>query len=155
MLPRQRDWCGCTLLHNSCKDLWMRESLIVKQLSRFSIVGLLASMLYMLLNIVFLKVFQASLIVSSIVAHVIVVFITFHANHSWTFMAQGEKREYLLRYLLVSGISMAVNAVVIVTMQANFPEYTAVAIVVVLLVVPVVNFVFHKYWTFVGGYHAS
>lgn len=126
----------------------MRAKITQYQFGRYSVVGLITALLYLLLNFAFLNLAGLNLTASSLFSHLIVAFVAFYVNHAWTFMAQGKRREYIFKYFTVVGISLCINAAIVMAAQSLSSTYSGIAIFVVFLMIPLINFFCHKYWTF-------
>lgn len=118
----------------------------IQQAAKFSVSGLLATGLHVLVASSIVAAGLGSLVVANTVAFLIATCLSYRMNARWSFKAETNART-IFRYLVVTAVGFALTALVSLVADMYHLQYL-VGILLVVLVVPPCTFLLHKLWTF-------
>jgi putative flippase GtrA len=119
------------------------------QLARYALVGLLAVAIHYAALIVLVELTSVGKVLASIVGFCLAIPVNYHFQHRWVFQSQNGHRVALPRYLTVTAIGLAINAVAFNGgLEVGLPYLLAQAIAIVLVVG--FNFMANRVYTFGG-----
>jgi putative flippase GtrA len=118
----------------------------VKQLLRFSGVGIFSTLVHVVAALIFIKIFYLSATYSNIYAFFVATIVSYVFNTLWSF-EQKLARHSFFRFLIVGLLSLGVITYVgNLVEEFHYPPETSILIIV--CIIPVINFAIHKLWTF-------
>ena len=119
---------------------------MIRQLIKFGIIGSLATTVHSLVAFSLIYYFQLSILAVNILGFISAVSISYVGNLIYVFQCRAS-RDNAMRFIFISGISFIVVVLCsLITQYYDVNKYIAVLIIVIIL--PLLNFIFHKYWTF-------
>lgn len=121
---------------------------VLLQYGRFSLVGVLATVVNTVLTVVFTEVFEVNPTVSVVLAFPIAFLVSYRLNQTWTFAVQTDHRRQGPRYLVGQVFGLALNALIMFVVNELVGWDYRIAIAITLFVVPPVVFLFQRAWTF-------
>jgi putative flippase GtrA len=116
------------------------------QLIRFSVVGILNTILYVATLTFAIEIFDLRQSISNTLAYLIASSFSFFINSTWSFRVRPQLRRYG-RFQLVGLLSLMVCAIV-GHMGDVFCWHYMVTVLVTGLVVPFISFLAHRHYTF-------
>jgi putative flippase GtrA len=117
-----------------------------RQLSRYGLVGLLATSAHYLLMALLVKT-GFSPLVSTTSGALLGAFVAYAANRRWTFEA-AHTRTRMIRFLLVAGFGLVLNGALLVTIQSLLIESLPIAQVLTTGLVFLATFFINLKWSF-------
>ncbi len=122
------------------------KSPLCRQLLTFGIVGFASSAGYALTQSALIEVMAWHPVMAALIAFCVGVVVSYTGNSLLTFKAPMSGRT-LQRFVLVTGIGMMLNLALVAAVEALGWHY-AIGILIVLCIVPIFNFLGHRFWTF-------
>lgn len=123
----------------------------LKHISRFSLVGVLNTLVDFTIFTMFNGVFGMDYIVSQISGYSLGIANSFIFNKKWTFNeTKGNSKAYyeLLRFVLVNLISLTISLAAMKGLVSNLNLNVYISKIIVTLVAQVTNFIFYRFWVF-------
>ena len=124
------------------------EALPIIQLSKFSFVGILNTIVGYGAFFIFLTWFNYLL--SLIISHIIGVTHSYVWNKYWTFKSDGTQINEFVRFNSVYVIVFVVNALTLIFLVDTLNFNPKIAQLFVLPIITIISFTGHKYWSFSG-----
>lgn len=124
------------------------ESLPIIQLSKFSFVGILNTIVGYGAFFIFLTWFNY--MVSLIISHIIGVTHSYVWNKYWTFKSDGIQIKEFVKFNSVYVIVFVVNAITLIFLVDTFKFNPKIGQLLVLPIITIISFTGHKYWSFTG-----
>ena len=87
-------------------------------------------------------------LIASTIGFVFTVVVSYLFNYYWTFAAASAHRSTFLRYLVVSLTGLTLNAIVLQAGLSLLDLHYTYAQAMVILIIPVVNYLLNRFWTF-------
>jgi len=123
------------------------ERMAAIQIARYALVGLLAVAIHYAALIALVEFAAIGKVLASVVGFCLAIPVNYHFQHRWVFQSENDHRVALPRYLAVTAIGLAINAVAFNGgLEVGLPYLLAQAIAIVL--VTGVNFIANRVYTF-------
>ncbi|MFT5335940.1 MAG: putative flippase GtrA [Halioglobus sp.] len=116
--------------------------------AKYFVVGGLGTVTHLSLLYLFVEFLFLSPLVASSTAFVCVVLQSYSLNRNWTFQSDKAHATTLPRYVIVSCFGFATNLAIMFVMINIFALWYMAAQIVTIVVIPAMNFLLNKYWTF-------
>ena len=123
----------------------------IKHLSRFSLVGVLNTLIDFLVFTIFQQVLGAGYIISQVVGYSCGVINSFIFNKRWTFgeINSSKKQLYeVIQFIVVNLISLSITLIAMKFMAKSFNINLYVSKIIVTLLAQITNFILYKFWVF-------
>lgn len=123
----------------------------LKLLSRFSVTGILNTLIDFIAFTICSSIFGIYYTTSQIIGYSFGVINSFIFNKKWTFEANNSKKRLqheLLQFIVVNMISLSITVVFIQVLINNFNLNIYLAKIIVTLIAQIVNFILYKIWVF-------
>ena len=127
---------------------FLPEALPIIQLSKFSFVGILNTIVGYGAFFIFLTWFNY--MVSLIIAHIIGVTHSYVWNKYWTFKSDGIQIKEFVKFNSVYVIVFVVNAIFLIFLVDTLNFNPKIGQLLVLPIITIISFTGHKYWSFSG-----
>lgn len=122
---------------------------IIQQLMRFGFIGFFATFLSYLLVIFFVEAFHFNPLVANFIAFLIAFQVSFWGHKSWTFRAHSiPHRQAMVRFFTLSIFGFILNESLYAFFLHVVHMHYALALLIVLMIVPPITFVVSKFWAF-------
>jgi putative flippase GtrA len=122
----------------------MSERALPVQLLIFALVGIAATGTHYLVALLVHQRTGLNLYLASLAGYCSAVVISFAGHAFWTFQVKPQRRIFL-RFLVVSASAFLVSEALLAASTGLSP---AIALAVVVLVIPVLSFLFNKLWVY-------
>ncbi len=120
-----------------------------RQLRRFVVVGVAATATHVAVTVLCIELFGLGVQAATFVAFSCALSLSYLLNRAWTYQARGRHRRQLPRFALVSFAGYGLNAAIMALVTNLFGLSYLFGIAVVVMVLPSLSFLSHRYWTFV------
>lgn len=120
----------------------------VLQFVKFGLVGILATLCHMGTLIILVEYLKYQPVLASTIGFIIAVFVSYILNYRYTFMVRGSHILLFSRYLIVCIIGLAINTSIMFLTVKILNWWYIIGQIPTLLIVPIINFLLNKYWTF-------
>jgi putative flippase GtrA len=121
---------------------------VIVSAAKYFVVGILGTATHLSLLYLAVEFFAFSPLLGTSVAFIWVVIQSYFLNRNWTFQSDKKHTSTLPRYLIVSGIGFMTNFLLMFFMLEVLGLWYMFAQILTALVVPLMNFLLNKYWTF-------
>lgn len=128
--------------------VYIKSKTFLNQLFRYSIVGVLNTILGLSAIYLLYNFFHFDYIVSNIGGYFVGLVNGFIWNKKWTFESSKHFSKEIVPFLIVFGISYAVNLVIVILMVETFKIDPNIAQIPGIAAYSSTNFLVNKYWTF-------
>lgn len=128
--------------------VYIKSKTFLNQLFRYSIVGVLNTILGLSAIYLLYNFFHFDYIVSNIGGYFVGLVNGFIWNKKWTFESSKHFSKEIVPFLIVFGISYAVNLVIVILMVETFKIDPNIAQILGIAAYSSTNFLVNKYWTF-------
>ncbi|NOI60039.1 GtrA family protein [Vibrio coralliilyticus] len=113
---------------------------------RFLLVGLTSTLTYLIISMGMVKVLETNPSVANTIGYIVSTSISYGLNSIWSFKTKVGL-DSLFRFVFVSLSSIAI--VVTISELVTYLELNHIfSVLLILLVIPVLNYLMHKNWTF-------
>lgn len=131
------------------KTLLTRHHFLIRQLIRFGIVGVCAASTHFLSLVFFVEMGKLKPLVANIIAFMIAFQVSYWGHRRWTFRGTTTThRVALQRLFIVCGSGFIANeGLYYIFLEILHLPYQ-LALVIVLAILPIVNFILGKLWVF-------
>jgi putative flippase GtrA len=119
-----------------------------KRLFKYGVVGLLGTLLHFGVLYVLVEAAFMNPIAASALGFILVLCISYLLNRRWTFEASTTGWIPLLKYTVVSCTGLLLNTLIMYISVDLLDWHYLIGQCLVVLAVPLSNFVFNSYWTF-------
>ncbi len=122
-----------------------------KDISRFSIIGVLNTLMDFAVFTMFHSLFEVNYAVSQIVGYSFGVINSFIFNKNWTFVNRNANKKTareFLQFIVINLISLTVTIIFMKLLIKNFGINVYVAKIIVTFIAQVTNFLGYKLWVF-------
>jgi putative flippase GtrA len=136
------------VLANSINNIFNGK---LKHLSRFSIVGVLNTLVDFMIFTTFHGLFGLNYILSQVAGYSFGIANSFIFNKKWTFdETKGNKKVFyeLFRFVLVNLISLMITVGAMKLLVNNINLNVYLSKIIVTLMAQITNFVFYRFWVF-------
>ncbi len=124
----------------------MLKSSLAKQFQRFAISGLLVTSLHILVAAGLIKLLASSAPLANGIAFIVATVFSYTVNTLWSFSTAPHGKN-LFRFICVAIIGCFL-AVGVSAIAAQFGLHYLIGIGMVVMVVPPVTFMLHRFWTY-------
>jgi putative flippase GtrA len=121
---------------------------MIASAAKYIVVGVLGTATHLALLYVTVEFFFFSPLLGSSTAFVWVVIQSYLLNRNWTFQSDQKHTRTLPRYLIVSGVGFLSNFLLMYFMVNVLGIWYMTAQILTALVIPIMNFLLNRYWTF-------
>ena len=121
------------------------------RLSRFVLIGFGSTALYALLAFALSRIQELGVTAASVLAFGIAALFSYAGHKYVTFVSGGSHSFELPRFLVLSGVGLAVVAILPALLSDCFGLPAAIPILLACLAIPAINFVMLDRWVFVAG----
>jgi putative flippase GtrA len=122
-----------------------------KNLSRFSIIGVLNTLMDFAIFTIFHSLFEVNYAVSQILGYSFGVINSFVFNKNWTFgdrNANKKTTREFLQFIVINLISLAITIIFMKLLIKNLELNVYIAKIIVTFIAQVTNFLGYKLWVF-------
>ncbi len=116
--------------------------------TKYLVVGVLGTLTHLSLLYITVEFLTFSPILGSSLAFIWVVLQSYLLNRNWTFQSDKAHITTLPRYIVVSVAGFLTNLLIMFVMVNVLGLWYMLAQTVTILVIPALNFLLNKYWTF-------
>lgn len=116
--------------------------------TKYIVVGVLSTLTHLTLLYILVEFFQLSPLPASSIAFIWVVLQSYWLNRTWTFRSDRNHLSSLSRYIVVSLVGFFSNLAIMYFMLSVGGLWYMAAQTVTILVIPLINYLLHRYWTF-------
>ncbi len=120
-----------------------------RQLRRFVVVGVAATATHVAMSVLSIELLGLGVQAGTFVAFSCALSLSYLLNRAWTYQARGRHRRQLPRFAVVSFAGYGLNAAIMALVTNLFGLSYLFGIAVVVMVLPSLSFLSHRYWTFV------
>lgn len=118
---------------------------------KFSIVGFINTAASYLVFYILLEIGHVPYLLSSILAYLVSIFISYIGNKYWTFKTSGTAlHEEFIKFFVLNIIGLAINTAIMAYLVEIFHLHPLIAQILAMSVVIFYNFFGSKYWVFKG-----
>lgn len=118
-------------------------------LTRFALVGVAATILYAVLALAFGRLLDSHAGAwTSLLAYGVAAVFSYLAHRAFTFASDGDRAAEIPRFIVVTATGAAISFAVPAVVQTGFGLPLAVAVLLVCLVIPLINFLVLDRWVF-------
>ncbi len=132
----------------SIQGTFLRGTSLVAVLSRFSLVGAMATLVYFLVANVGLMVTDADAAQISVFAYLVGMIVSYLGQSRVTFQVAGANLSQVMRFCVLSGAGLAISYYAVRFAQFGLGVSPIWGTVAVSLMVPLMSFVVMKLWVF-------
>ena len=125
----------------------MKWNLLI-QLSKFGIVGVLATTLHTAILVVLVEVGHRDPTLANMFAFMCAGIVSYTGNYYWTYFSNREHVRTGWRFILVVIVAASMNYTIFALMVNQFGIHYIFALAAVILVVPLFSFTVQKHWVF-------
>lgn len=118
---------------------------------RFGIIGVLASLMYAGVTFFIVEMGVGNPIMATIVGQLCAALISYFGHQRYSFAVASTHKIFAWRFLVVFGLTFAMNVGVTWLLTENFGISHRVTIVVVTVLIPVTNYFCNRFWVFRSG----
>ncbi|TGE37840.1 GtrA family protein [Desulfosporosinus fructosivorans] len=115
---------------------------------RYGLVGLLGTILHFSSLIALVELAHLDPVVGSAAGFLLVLLISYYLNRNWTFRAKNGGKRQFCYYTMVSLIGLGLNSAIMFIVVHLLHWSYLYAQCLVVMVVPVSNFIMNRRWTF-------
>lgn len=122
-----------------------------KNLSRFSIIGVLNTLMDFAIFTIFHSLFEVNYAVSQILGYSFGVINSFVFNKNWTFGDRNANKKTIrefLQFIVINLISLAITIIFMKLLIKNLELNVYIAKIIVTFIAQVTNFLGYKLWVF-------
>jgi putative flippase GtrA len=121
--------------------------MILKML-KYGLVGLLGTLLHFGSLFMLVEKLDMNPVIASAIGFILVLAVSYMLNKKWTFQVTSSGLKPLLKYTVVSGVGLLLNIGLLYTAVEWLHWNYLLGQCLVVVAVPLSNFVFNNYWTF-------
>lgn len=129
------------------------QCLLGQRWFRFGIIGLLATVCYFLLGLLFVRLLALPVLLGNALAYILSFIVSYLGQAFWTFQANARHGALLPKYAVAQLIGLGINSLLIEICVKIGLNYEA-SMVFAIILVPFAVYLLCKYWVFVqkGAY---
>jgi putative flippase GtrA len=120
----------------------------MRRLFSYGVVGVIASAIYILCTVILIETFGLAPITSSGLSYIASFLFSFFANHHIVFKSKENISKTIIRFAVVSVFGFCLTTLIMFLIVGIFKLPYPVGIALVLVAIPLSNFLFHLRWTF-------
>lgn len=133
-------------LIDKCRELFLRNKSLLWRLSKFGLVGMVATCIHICIATSLSVFFLASQVVANCSAFSLATIFSYTAHTKWSF-ASNISRKSLLRFMAVTGFCFLLTAL-ISWISEHLGFSFKIGITMVILIVPCFSYLLHRFWTY-------
>lgn len=133
--------------------MYLSSRLIFDQLFKYSLVGILNTLIGLSVIYFLFNVLKFNYIVSNIIGYGFGLVNSFIWNKKWTFKSSRSYSKEIIPFLIVFGISYLANLITVVLSVETFKVYPNSAQIIGIFAYSTTNFLINKFWTFSKSKH--
>ena len=120
----------------------------VLTMSRFTIVGIIATCIHISIVWVLIAQFRIEALLANLVAFLAAFIFSFTGQHLWTFRSKRSWRSALARFFPVSSFGFVLNNIVLISLLDMGYMPDSLAAMLSACVIPIVTFLAGRFWAF-------
>ncbi len=120
-----------------------------RQLRRFVVVGVAVTATLVAMSVLLIELLGLGVQAGTFVAFSCALSLSYLLNRAWTYQTRGRHRRQLPRFAVVSLAGYGLNAAIMALVTELLGMHYLIGIAVVVMVLPSLSFLSHRYWTFV------
>ena len=120
---------------------------VSKQFLSFLIIGGLATAVQLITLVISVEVFAVPVIYASVLSYLAGALVNYWLNYHYTFNSTQRHQTALTKFMTVVALGVTLNALLLKALLLLSVNYV-VAQIIVIAVLLVFNYTFHKYWTY-------
>jgi putative flippase GtrA len=122
---------------------------------RFSLVGICATFVYILVSILANEIFRITPVLASILAQIAGFVVSYFGHSVYSFQVKADHRLFLRRFALITSLTfvLSTSATWLIADVGRFSPRVAIAVVAVLI--PFVSYLCNRFWVFAPGLMSS
>ena len=121
---------------------------ISKEVYRFLIVGLLATIVHSICLIVFVEFLQQPATFSNLGAFFVAVVTSYIGHFYWTYKTSSTHQKTFTRFFILAFVGFILNYLIFYLMVDTMKWHYLVALSVVITTIPLLTYLGQKYWVF-------
>jgi putative flippase GtrA len=126
-------------------------SVEVGRIFRFGVVGICATMVYILASIIANEISRIPPVPASILAQVAAIGVSYFGHSAYSFQVKADHRAFLWRFLVIAGLNFVV-ATAVTWLIADIAKFSPrVGIAAVAILIPIINYICNRFWVFMPG----
>lgn len=125
-----------------------RKAKLANKFLRYAVVGAIGTGIYLFILTLLIEVLHYDPVISSALAFIIIVVISYVLNYKWTFRTKSRHRVSFPRYLTVSLVGLFLNMTIMFLAVNVFSMWYWIAQVIAIILIPISNFILNFYWSF-------
>ncbi|MCW5590408.1 MAG: GtrA family protein [Legionellales bacterium] len=119
------------------------------QIIQFGIVGSLAALIHLSVVILLVSTFAIPPLFANLFAFIIAFNVSYFGHRWWTFnTAEHSLHQSLFKFFVVAALSFILNETLFYIFLYDFHLFYALALLLVLIIVPPLTFLLSKFWAF-------
>ncbi|MBS3027307.1 MAG: GtrA family protein [Dolichospermum sp. DET50] len=122
--------------------------MINKKFVRYGIVGAIGTITHLLILLLLVEILSFNPIISSSLAFIVVVFISYYLNYNWTFKSTTKHFTVLIRYIIVCLSGFTLNIIIMFIVVDVLNLYYMLGQIISIIVIPISNFILNNRWAF-------
>ncbi|MFN7180346.1 GtrA family protein [Hyphomonas sp.] len=130
------------------------SGLVVKgffgEVSRFTVVGILATVTYFLVANALILLVQAEPRLASVSAYLAGMAVSFFGQSRFTFKIDSTRFGHVWRFVILSALGLSVSYFSVPLAQDVLGLHPSWATVITMVLVPLLSFILMKFWVFAG-----
>jgi putative flippase GtrA len=122
---------------------------------RFSLVGICATFVYILVSILANEILRITPVLTSILAQAVSFVVSYFGHSAYSFRVKADHRIFLWRFVSITGLTfvLATSATWLIADVGRLSPRIAIAVVAVLI--PFVSYLCNRFWVFAPGLISS
>ncbi|MBS0350400.1 MAG: GtrA family protein [Proteobacteria bacterium] len=120
----------------------------VKELFRFGIVGITATLVNTLTFLALVKLFHVYPLLANFIGFVFASFVSYFGNFLWTFQNKKHSTKKIAKFLLVSFMGLGMNSLIVWFFMHYLHLSAYVTILPMITLTPTIIFLLNKFWIF-------
>ncbi len=119
-----------------------------RQLRRFVVVGVAVTATHVAMSVLSIELLGLGVQAGTFLAFSCALALSYLLNRAWTYQVRGRHRRQLPRFAVVSLAGYGLNAAIMALVTELLGLSYLFGIAVVVMVLPSLSFLSHRYWTF-------
>lgn len=119
-----------------------------KQLIKFALIGVTSTFAHVITAIYFIESVHLGAVYGNLIGFFLSFTISYFGNKIWTFGITNPKSVHIHRYTITTAIGLLLNIIIVLTVVDYLELSHRIALVIIVLVWPILNFSLSKYWVF-------
>jgi putative flippase GtrA len=119
-----------------------------RKLLVFGIVGVLATIVHFTIGLTLTETGIAKPFLANFVAFTFAFFVSYIGHYFFTFQSSQDHHVALRRFLFVALVGLSLNQIIVIVLVDRLEQPYLLALFIVTTAVPVITFLFGRYWVF-------